>query len=55
MSLSRRDFIKAMSSTAVATGLVGCNSDDDTLVASAAFEHGVASGDPTQSLSLIHI
>ena len=29
MSLSRRDFIKAMSSTAVATGLVGCNSDDD--------------------------
>ncbi|NOH67727.1 alkaline phosphatase D family protein [Vibrio rotiferianus] len=53
MSLSRRDFIKAMSSTAVATGLVGCNSDDDTLVASAAFEHGVASGDPTQSQVII--
>ncbi|WP_139046448.1 twin-arginine translocation signal domain-containing protein, partial [Vibrio sp. S234-5] len=29
MSLSRRDFMKVVSSTAVATGLIGCGCDDN--------------------------
>ncbi|EPD5573892.1 alkaline phosphatase D family protein [Vibrio parahaemolyticus] len=52
MSLSRRDFMKVVSSTAVATGLIGCGSDDNGSVA-ASFEHGVASGDPTQTQVII--
>ncbi|EGR0760376.1 alkaline phosphatase D family protein [Vibrio parahaemolyticus] len=52
MSLSRRDFMKVVSSTAVATGLIGCGSDDNESVA-ASFEHGVASGDPTQTQVII--
>lgn len=52
MSLSRRDFIKVVSSTAVATGLIGCGSDDNESVA-VSFEHGVASGDPTQTQVII--
>ncbi|HCM1363180.1 TPA: alkaline phosphatase D family protein [Vibrio parahaemolyticus] len=52
MSLSRRDFMKVVSSTAVATGLVGCGSDDNESVA-VSFEHGVASGDPTQTQVII--
>ncbi|UUM29665.1 alkaline phosphatase D family protein [Vibrio japonicus] len=51
MSLSRRDFIKAVSSTAVATGLMGCNSDSSD--ANVSFQHGVASGDPTQTQVII--
>ncbi|QSV14151.1 alkaline phosphatase D family protein [Photobacterium ganghwense] len=49
MSLSRRGFIKTLSSGAVATTLIGCGSDDtpDGSTASIAFNHGVASGDPT--------
>ncbi|HBC3479995.1 TPA: alkaline phosphatase D family protein [Vibrio parahaemolyticus] len=52
MSLSRRDFMKVVSSTAVATGLIGCDSDDNESVA-VSFEHGVASGDPTQTQVII--
>ncbi|HHG3301765.1 TPA: alkaline phosphatase [Vibrio parahaemolyticus] len=52
MSLSRRDFMKVVSSTAVATGLIGCGSDDSESVA-VSFEHGVASGDPTQTQVII--
>ncbi|ELB2272547.1 alkaline phosphatase D family protein [Vibrio parahaemolyticus] len=52
MSLSRRDFMKVISSTAVATGLIGCGSDDNESVA-VSFEHGVASGDPTQTQVII--
>ncbi|EGU9320003.1 alkaline phosphatase D family protein [Vibrio parahaemolyticus] len=52
MSLSRRDFMKVVSSTAVATGLIGCGSDDNESV-SVSFEHGVASGDPTQAQVII--
>ncbi len=52
MSLSRRDFMKVVSSTAVATGLIGCGSDDNESVA-VSFEHGVASGDPTQAQVII--
>ncbi len=52
MSLSRRDFMKVVSSTAVATGLIGCGSDDNESVA-VSFEHGVASGDPTQTQVII--
>ncbi|HII4330929.1 TPA: alkaline phosphatase D family protein [Vibrio parahaemolyticus] len=52
MSLSRRDFMKVVSSTAVATGLIGCGSDDNKSVA-VSFEHGVASGDPTQTQVII--
>ncbi|HCG6986250.1 alkaline phosphatase D family protein [Vibrio parahaemolyticus] len=52
MSLSRRDFMKVVSSTAVATGLIGCGSDDNEPVA-VSFEHGVASGDPTQTQVII--
>ncbi|EPT7319653.1 alkaline phosphatase D family protein [Vibrio parahaemolyticus] len=52
MSLSRRDFMKVVSSTAVATGLIGCGSDDNESVA-VSFVHGVASGDPTQAQVII--
>ncbi|ELA9811943.1 TPA: alkaline phosphatase [Vibrio parahaemolyticus] len=52
MSLSRRDFMKVVSSTAVATGLIGCGSDDNESVV-VSFEHGVASGDPTQAQVII--
>ncbi|HCG7075622.1 TPA: alkaline phosphatase D family protein [Vibrio parahaemolyticus] len=52
MSLSRRDFMKVVSSTAVATGVIGCGSDDNESVA-VSFEHGVASGDPTQTQVII--
>ncbi|ENP0849024.1 alkaline phosphatase D family protein [Vibrio parahaemolyticus] len=52
MSLSRRDFMKVVSSTAVATGLIGCGSYDNESVA-VSFEHGVASGDPTQTQVII--
>ncbi|TOF69461.1 alkaline phosphatase D family protein [Vibrio parahaemolyticus] len=52
MSLSRRDFMKVVSSTAVATGLIGCGSDDNESVA-VSFEHGVGSGDPTQTQVII--
>ncbi len=52
MSLSRRDFMKVVSSTAVATCLIGCGSDDNESVA-VSFEHGVASGDPTQTQVII--
>lgn len=52
MSLSRRDFMKVVSSTAVATGLIACGSDDNESVA-VSFEHGVASGDPTQTQVII--
>lgn len=53
MSLSRRDFIKAVSSGAVATTLTACGSDDKNTVTAASFEHGVASGDPTQTQVII--
>ncbi|HCE2046957.1 TPA: alkaline phosphatase D family protein [Vibrio parahaemolyticus] len=52
MSLSRRDFMKVVSSTAVATGLIACGSDDNESVA-VSFEHGVASGGPTQTQVII--
>ncbi|EGR1749011.1 TPA: alkaline phosphatase D family protein [Vibrio parahaemolyticus] len=52
MSLSRRDFMKVVSSTAIATGLIGCGSDDNESVA-VSFVHGVASGDPTQTQVII--
>ena len=44
--------MKVVSSTAVATGLIGCGSDDNESVA-VSFEHGVASGDPTQTQVII--
>ena len=53
MSLSRRDFIKVVSSGAVATTLTACGSDDKNTVTDASFEHGVASGDPTQTQVII--
>ncbi|MDV6250833.1 alkaline phosphatase D family protein [Vibrio sp. EA2] len=52
MSFSRRDFMKAVSSTAVATGLIGCGSDSSELVV-VTFDYGVASGDPTQTQVII--
>ncbi|MFQ0974935.1 alkaline phosphatase D family protein [Vibrio campbellii] len=53
MSLSRRDFIKVVSSGAVATTLTACGSDEKNTVTAASFEHGVASGDPTQTQVII--
>lgn len=53
MSLSRRDFIKVVSSGAVATTLTACGSDDNNTATAASFEHGVASGDPTQTQVII--
>ena len=53
MSLSRRDFIKVVSSGAVATTLTACGSDEKNTVTVASFEHGVASGDPTQTQVII--
>ncbi|WDG07137.1 alkaline phosphatase D family protein [Vibrio campbellii] len=53
MSLSRRDFIKVVSSGAVATTLTACGSDEKNTVTFASFEHGVASGDPTQTQVII--
>ncbi|MGP8304766.1 alkaline phosphatase D family protein [Vibrio sp. YIC-376] len=52
MSLSRRDFIKVVSSTAVATGLIGCGSDSSESEV-VTFDYGVASGDPTQTQVII--
>ena len=52
MSISRRDFMKAVSSTAVTAGLIGCGSDSSELVVGS-FDHGVASGDPTQTQVII--
>ncbi|EKO3827776.1 alkaline phosphatase D family protein [Vibrio harveyi] len=53
MSLSRRDFIKAVSSGAVATTLTACGSDDSDAIPTGSFEYGVASGDPTQTQVII--
>lgn len=53
MSLSRRDFIKVVSSGTVATTLTACGGDDKNTDSVASFEHGVASGDPTQSQVII--
>ncbi|HDZ5414654.1 TPA: alkaline phosphatase D family protein [Vibrio harveyi] len=53
MSLSRRDFIKAVSSGAVATTLTACGSDDSDATPTGSFEYGVASGDPTQTQVII--
>ncbi|UYI48312.1 alkaline phosphatase D family protein [Vibrio natriegens] len=52
MSISRRDFMKAVSSTAVTAGLIGCGSDSSELVVGS-FDYGVASGDPTQTQVII--
>ncbi len=41
MSLSRRDFIKAVSSGAVATTLTACGSDDSDATPTGSFEYGV--------------
>uniref|UniRef100_UPI0004720F5F alkaline phosphatase D family protein n=1 Tax=Vibrio parahaemolyticus TaxID=670 RepID=UPI0004720F5F len=41
-----------LSPPAVATGLIGCGSDDNESVA-VSFEHGIASGDPTQTQVII--
>ncbi|WJT08638.1 alkaline phosphatase D family protein [Vibrio harveyi] len=53
MSLSRRDFIKAVSSGAVATTLTACGSDDSDATPTGSFEYGVLSGDPTQTQVII--
>ncbi len=53
MSLSRRDFIKAVSSGAVATTLTACGSDDSDATPTGSFEYGVVSGDPTQTQVII--
>ncbi|MGD1469550.1 alkaline phosphatase D family protein [Vibrio harveyi] len=53
MSLSRRDFIKAVSSGAVATTLTACGSYDSDATPTGSFEYGVASGDPTQTQVII--
>ncbi|ELI0635188.1 alkaline phosphatase D family protein [Vibrio harveyi] len=53
MSLSRRDFIKAVSSGAVVTTLTACGSDDSDATPTGSFEYGVASGDPTQTQVII--
>ncbi|WP_447474194.1 alkaline phosphatase D family protein [Vibrio harveyi] len=53
MSLSRRDFIKAVSSGAVATTLTACGSDDSDATPTGSFEYGVASGDPTHTQVII--
>ena len=51
--MSRRDFIKAVSSGAVATTLTACGSDDSDATPTGSFEYGVASGDPTQTQVII--
>jgi alkaline phosphatase D len=53
MSLSRRDFIKVVSSGAVATTLTACGGDDNNAAVTSSFEHGIASGDPTQTQVII--
>lgn len=53
MSLSRRDFIKVVSSGAVATTLTACGGDDNNAAVASSFEHGIASGDPTQTQVII--
>ncbi|EHA1126351.1 alkaline phosphatase [Vibrio navarrensis] len=53
MSLSRRGFIKVMSSGVVATSLMACHSESENSASSASFEHGVASGDPLQTAVII--
>lgn len=53
MSLSRRGFIKVMSSSVVATSLMACHSESENSASSASFEHGVASGDPLQTAVII--
>ncbi|WP_318510779.1 alkaline phosphatase D family protein [Photobacterium leiognathi] len=56
MSLSRRGFVKALSSAAMVTSLTGCNSNDEQQEKSkieVGFNHGVASGDPLQHSVII--
>ncbi len=56
MSLSRRGFVKALSSAAMVTSLTGCNSNDEQQGKSkieVGFNHGVASGDPLQHSVII--
>ncbi|MBE4617976.1 alkaline phosphatase D family protein [Vibrio navarrensis] len=53
MSLSRRGFIKVMSSGVVATSLMACHSKSENSASSVSFEHGVASGDPLQTAVII--
>ena len=56
MSLSRRGFVKALSSAAMVSSLTGCNSNDEQQQKSkvkVGFNHGVASGDPLQHAVII--
>lgn len=56
MSLSRRGFVKALSSAAIVSSLTGCNSNDEQQQKSkvkVGFNHGVASGDPLQHAVII--
>ncbi|MFD2177487.1 alkaline phosphatase D family protein [Veronia pacifica] len=51
MGISRRHFIQSVSGGIAATTLTGCFSSDKQ--AEIAFEHGVASGDPTQTAVIL--
>lgn len=56
-SISRRDFLiltaKGVGAAVISSGLMGCNSSDGDRDVSVSFNHGVASGDPTQSAIIL--
>ena len=55
--MSRRDFLiltaKGVGAAVISSGLMGCNSSDGDRDVSISFNHGVASGDPTQSAIIL--
>ncbi|MFT5593968.1 MAG: alkaline phosphatase D [Oceanicoccus sp.] len=56
-SISRRDFLiltaKGVGAAVISSGLMGCNSSDGDRDVSVSFNHGVASGDPTQTAIIL--
>ena len=56
-SISRRDFLiltaKGVGAAVISSGLMGCNSSDGDRDVSVRFNHGVASGDPTQTAIIL--
>ncbi|WP_283788506.1 alkaline phosphatase D family protein [Bermanella sp. WJH001] len=56
-SISRRDFLiltaKGVGAAVISSGLMGCNSSDGDRDVNVRFNHGVASGDPTQTAIIL--
>ncbi|RXJ73689.1 alkaline phosphatase [Veronia nyctiphanis] len=53
MPISRRHFIQSVSGGAIATSLAGCVSSKNNNNEPVSFQHGIASGDPTQTAIIL--